>query len=812
MKIYVREIASLTLAMTITMLLSLNWLKEFVEIPKAVSPEKLGQLLSLHTVEVEKVEPQADKYKKVVVGKILEIKPHPKADKLKLALVDVGAEKLEVVCGAPNIEVGQLVPVALVGAALANGAEIKPAEIRGVKSNGMLCAEDELGLGSDHAGIVILGQPPLPPLVRGVKAGQPLADYLKLNDVVFEVDNKSITHRADLWSHYGMARDISAFLDTKFKPVKLTPPTPLVRGEKISVKVEDFKLCPRYLAVGLTGIKVAASPEWLKARLSAAGMRPINNIVDATNYVMLELGQPLHAFDRNFIDKIIVRRAKAGETIETLDGQKRQLEPEMLVIANQAKPVAVAGVMGGANSEINSDTSAIIIESANFNFDSVRKTAQTLALRTESSMRFEKGLDPNLAELGLKRAVELILKICPGARLAGNLVDEKQTPLIPLLKGDGRGLGPIDFSLAWLNQRVGAEFSAKQVKQILEKLGFGVREKAGKFSVTIPSWRAVRDISLAEDVMEEVARIYGFNKITSVMPKAAVATPFLNQEKILERKIKNILSLGARMTEAYNYSFLKSGGAEAIKLVNPLSSDLAFLRTSLLAGLLENIKTNQAHEECIQLYEIGNIFLNRAGENNLPFQEKRLGLVLAAAEGHDLFRELKGVIEYLLKSLDLPVVFESAESGADIFVDGKKIGQALELEKAPARSLGIKKPAAMAEISLPALFSLIKNQPAKVYREPPKYPAAVRDLAFVINEKILYNNIVQLIKNFSDLISQVELFDVYQGDKLGEGKKSLAFHVIYQADRTLTNQAVDELQEKLIKHLEKELGAKIRDF
>jgi len=309
-----------------------------------------------------------------------------------------------------------------------------------------------------------------------------------------------------------------------------------------------------------------------------------------------------------------------------------------------------------------------------------------------------------------------------------------------------------------------------------------------------------------------VARIYGFNKITSVMPKAAVATPFLNQEKILERKIKNILSLGARMTEAYNYSFLKSGGAEAIKLVNPLSSDLAFLRTSLLAGLLENIKTNQAHEECIQLYEIGNIFLNRAGENNLPFQEKRLGLVLAAAEGHDLFRELKGVIEYLLKSLDLPVVFESAESGADIFVDGKKIGQALELEKAPARSLGIKKPAAMAEISLPALFSLIKNQPAKVYREPPKYPAAVRDLAFVINEKILYNNIVQLIKNFSDLISQVELFDVYQGDKLGEGKKSLAFHVIYQADRTLTNQAVDELQEKLIKHLEKELGAKIRDF
>jgi len=296
------------------------------------------------------------------------------------------------------------------------------------------------------------------------------------------------------------------------------------------------------------------------------------------------------------------------------------------------------------------------------------------------------------------------------------------------------------------------------------------------------------------------------------MPKAAVAAPFLNQEKILERKIKNILSLGARMTEAYNYSFLKSGGDEAIKLANPLSSDLAVLRDSLIPGLLENIRTNQANEEKISLYEIGSIFLDQPGENDLPFQEKRLGLVLAAADDNNLFRKLKGVIEYLLKSLDLPVVFELAESGADIFVDGKKIGQALELEKALARSWGIKKQAATAEISLPKLFNSVKNQPAKVYREPPKFPPAVRDLAFVINEKILYNNIVKLIKNFSNLIIQAELFDVYQGDKLGQGKKSLAFHVIYQANRTLTNREVDDLQEKLIKHLEKELGAKIRDF
>ena len=677
----------------IFMFLSLNWLKEFVEIPKTISPEKLGQLLSLHTVEVEKVEPQADKYK----------------------------------------------------------------------------------------------------------------------NVVFEVDNKSITHRADLWSHYGLARDISAFLNTKFKPIKSPPPPFIKGGYTINVKVEDFKLCPRYMAVGLTGIKVADSPEWLKARLLATGMRPINNIVDVTNHVMLELGQPLHAFDKNFIDKIIVRRARRGEVIETLDSVKRKLEPDMLVIANQTKPVAVAGVMGGASSEISQETTAIIIESANFNFASVRITAQKLALRTESSIRFEKGLDPNLAELGLTRAVELILKICPTARLAGNLADEKKFKLAP---------APIDFDLAWLNQRIGVEFSAKPVKRILERLGFGVKEKDGKFSVTIPSWRAGRDISLAEDVMEEVARIYGYNNIAPVMPKAAVAAWFLNQEKILERKIKNILSSGARLTEVYNYSFLSREQLEklklevnqTIKLANPLSKELALLRPSLIPGLLENIKSNQANEERISLYEIGGIFLDREGENNLPFQEKRLGLVLAAAEGHDLFRELKGVIEYLLKSLDLPVVFEPAGSGADIFVGGKKIGQAMELEKGLARSLGIKKQVVMAEISLPTLFSLVKNQPAKAYREPPKYPAAVRDLAFVVNEKILYNNIVKLIKNFSNLIVQAELFDVYQGDKLGTGKKNLAFHIIYQANRTLTSQEVDELQEKLIKHLEKELGAKIRNF
>ncbi len=855
------------------MLLSLNWLKDFVDIPKGVTPEDLGKKLTLHTVEVEKVEHQADKYKKVVVGKILEVKPHPNADRLCLALVDIGpsinsGQALEIVCGASNIKPGQFVPVALIGAVLpglsakggsASGGEIKPAEMRGVKSNGMLCAEDELALGEGHSGIMILDK---------AKIGQNFADYLNLNDVVFEVDNKSITHRADLWSHYGMARDISALLNVKFKPIKEVQPPNWrlnLRNNLINVKVEDFKLCPRYMAIGLEGIKVAPSPRWLQDRLSACGMRPINNIVDVTNYVMLELGQPLHAFDKNFIDHIIVRPAKAGEIIETLDGVKRKLESGMLVIADIAKPVAVAGVMGGANSEINDKTDSIIIESANFNFDSVRKTAQKLGLRTEASMRFEKGLDPNLCELGLIRAVELIMKICPTAKVASSLVDlprrqagEKKCSR----RGDykrrpsefGLDLGPIELDLNWLNKFIGHEFKPKQVKQILEKLGFTLKAAGSRFKVTIPTWRAVPDVSSPEDLAEEVARIYGYNNLKAELPKIDLAPPLAIPEKQLERKIKNILSVGAGFTETYNYSFLSSrqlekitplypalkqaGQAplvrgEAIKLANPLSEDLAVLRPSLIPGILENIKTNQANEEFICIYEIGNVFLNKPGEiikddsskDKLPFQEKRLALALAGDEEENLFRKLKGVVEFLLKSLNLesefaPIVAEveppdggsTSMASAKIMAGGYDIGRIAELEKSLRQAFGIKKPTAIAEISLPALLNLVKNSRVRQYAEPPKYPPAVRDLAFVVNEKILYNNIVKEIKKFSALIKQAELFDVYQGDKLGQGKKSLAFHIIYQADKTLTSEEVDEIQEKLIKHLERELGAKVRDF
>jgi len=834
------------------MLLSLNWLKDFVEIPRALSAEELGLKLTMHTVEIDSVEKQVDKYKDIVIGKILEIKAHPDADRLSLVKVDVGAMRaspLQIVCGAPNIKEGQLVPVALVGAILPNGVEIAEAEVRGVKSQGMLCAEDELNLGDDHSGILILE--------NKAKIGQNLGKYLDLKDVVFEVENKSLTHRPDLWSHYGIAREIAAFTGNKFKEYKLNKK--LFKGidqVQLDIKVEDFDLCPRYMVIAIEGIKVEASPKWMQDRLIAVGMRPINNIVDITNYVMLELGQPLHAFDKNLVDKIIVRRAKDNEVMETLDGEKRKLDKEMLVIADSSKPIAIAGVMGGANSEISSETRSIIIESANFNFISIRKTQTKLGLRTESSIRFEKALDPNLAELAIARTVELVKKLCPKAKVISQLVD---LPRVAGKAGEKKfelDQGPVKLDLAWLNKIVGQAIEKNQVIEILEKLGFKTSPQPSPskgegvntvLEVTVPTWRATRDISISEDLVEEVSRIFGFSNLTPSMPRVAMETPEISQERMLEKKIKTILSSGAALSEVYNYSFVGEEQLEKlgidytkhIKLANPIASHQTMLRQSLVPNLVDNVKINQARFENISIFEIGSIYLSNLGElakddqgkDKLPYQEKRLGIIIAASKKENVFTKTKGIIDYLLTLLNLSVNFTpieiipnwaDKEASAKIIVGnqprhgrvkaGKYLGLVTKLDSSIARNLGIKKQVGIAEISLRELFNIIKDQGIKKFKEFAKFPPVVRDLAFVVNENILYNDIRDEIVNFNQLIKSVELFDVYQGGKLGLGKKNLAFHIIYQADKTMTAKEVDQLQQELIKHLQDKFEAKIRDF
>jgi len=803
------------------MYISLNWLKDFVDISKSISPEKLGEMLTLHTVEIDSVESQAEKFDNVVVGKVMEVEKHPNADKLKLAKVDIGKEKLEIVCGAPNLASGQLVPVALVGAELPSGIKIEPVEIRGVKSNGMICAEDELGLGDDHNGIIVLE--------KKAKIGQTFADCLDIKDIVFEVDNKSISHRPDLWSHFGLAREISAFLDKKFSDIKINvnlkkdKPT-----EKINVKVEDFDLCSRYMAIKIDGIEIGKSPKWMEERLTAVGVRPISNIVDITNYVMLELGQPLHAFDGDLVKDIVVRNAKKGEIMETLDGEKRELDIEMLVIADAKKPIAIAGVMGGANSEISSETKSIIIESANFNFVSIRKTSSKLGLRTEASQRFEKGLDPNLAETAILRTVELIKKICPQAKIASELVDEKKFKL---------NQGPIELSFEWLKNFIGENIEEKRAINILEKLGFEVKKNKSFLSVTVPTWRATRDISIKEDLAEEIVRIIGYNNLTPKMPKVNMEAPEINEERIIERKIKQILVGKPGFTESNNYSFvgveqLKKLGIDYlnhIELANPITTQQTLLRQNLAPNLFENVKLNQARFSKIKLFEIGSIFSSITGElekdnessERLPYQEKRLGLIEASEKVKDSYDDIKGTVDYLLKNFNLNVKFEKCNSPANwadsifstqINIDGKVVGFINKLDDKIKRKISIKKETVVAEINLIEVYNLIKANKEIQFKEFEKYPPLIRDLAIVVNEKVLYNDIKKEIENFHDYITGAELFDVYQEEKIGKENKSLAFHIVYRAEKTLTQEEIDQVQKGLVKNLEKKFDAKVRDF
>ncbi|MFH1523018.1 MAG: phenylalanine--tRNA ligase subunit beta [Patescibacteria group bacterium] len=827
------------------MYLSLNWLKDFVNIPKNISAEELGLRLTMHTVEIDSVEKQSEKYKDVVVGKVLEIKKHPKADKLWLVKVDIGKvglkkqdsiaalqnDILSVVCGASNYKVGDFVPVALVGAVIPNGMEIKEVEVRGEKSCGMMCAEDELGMGEDHNGIIILD--------NKAKAGQNFGDYLGLKDVIYEVDNKSITHRPDLWSHYGMAREIGAFLNTRMATNVERMATNKIKVDnnkvKLKVRVNDFGLCPRYMAVAMDDIKIEESPKWLQERLIAVGQRPINNIVDITNYVMLELGQPLHAFAANLVDEIVVRRARKGEKMKTLDGQDRELDNETLVIADSKKPIAIAGVMGGGNSEINLKTKCIIIESANFNAISIRKTSQKLGLRTEASIRFEKFLDPNLCELAIARTVELIKKVCSKAEVASNLVDEKKFKL---------NQGPIKINVDWLNKMIGEKISKNRVIGILKSLGFKhtpVPSQGGNILVTVPTWRATRDISIPEDLVEEVARIYGYNNLKPQMPAVVMKAPEINEERKLERKIKLILAQGAKLTESYNYSFvcqeqlakLEISNTGYIELVNPIASHQTRLRQSLLPNLLENIELNQSRYDKIGLFEIGNIFKDETGEINkdnkknakLPFQGKSVGIIVAGEKKDEVLIRMKGVVTYLLNSLNIVVEFQPnkikdekvdniiKEMSLVIVNEDKHIAPINLLNNKIVRGIGIKKEVAYTEICLEVLFNLASKNSGKKYEEITKYPSVVRDLAFVVSSEVLYNNIRKEIDEFNELINDVELFDVFQGDKLGHNKKSLAFHISYKAvDRTLTAEEVDKLQEGLVKNLEKKFKAQIRNF
>ncbi|MDD2758335.1 MAG: phenylalanine--tRNA ligase subunit beta [Patescibacteria group bacterium] len=821
------------------MKLSFEWLKKYVNLPDSVPAQEVAEKLKLATVEVEGVELQGALLGHVVVGKVLSAEKHPQADKLKLCQVDVKNEKLQIVCGGSNVRAGMLVALAKVGAKVKwHGQdelmELKPTAIRGVESFGMICSASEIGLEAIYPPKEEKEIIDLSGTLAEKQVGKPLAEILGLNDTVFEIDNKSLSHRPDLWGHYGMAREVAALFGKSLKEYK----TNAVKAAKktnfsLAVEVPDAKLCPRYMAVAVSGIKIGESPEWLKKELSAAGLRPINNIVDITNYLMLDLGQPMHAFDaaqlaRNKEQgvKIVVRPAEEGEVLTLLDGNKIELTPEDLVIADGEKPLALAGVMGGESSGINEKTETIIFESANFNASSIRKTSVRHGLRTDSSARFEKGLDPNWCELALNKAVELTLKFCPGAAVTGGVKDAARFSL---------ATGPIVVEKNIFAKKLGEDIPEKATKKILESLGFAVKDKGDKLSVIIPSWRATKDVAIAEDLVEEVARIWGYDKIKSAMPEFKIIAPEKNFLRILENNVRAALVKDMAFDEVYNYSFVSQqqidwlgDRAAYVELGNPLSKEKPFLRRSLLPNLLENTVKNIEYFDPIKIFEIGKVFWpdlpgvrsDTNGGELLPRQDTFICAVYAGKKVSNPFSSVRRVVKHVLESVNLNFEIKEPAVSApwahptrsgEIICEGGVIGAIYELSPFTAKKFGLASRVAVLEINFDLLVELAGQARGIAYERLPEFPLVTRDLAFTVGKNITHAQIKTVLSGVDNLIKNVELFDVYSGQGVAENKKSLAYRLtLADPERTLNSAEVDVVVKKAADVLKKKFEAEVR--
>ena len=788
---------------------SYNWLKELSKTSN--NPEEVIDALMMHSFEVEGVEKIGSIPDDVVVGKILEIEKHPNADRLQIVSVETRhASSLQVVCGASNIKVNEKVPVALMGAKLPNGIEIKEAEIRGVKSFGMLCAEDELGLGNDHSGIIILE--------KDAKIGEKVSKVLGLDDTIFEI--KVLPDRGhDCLSHVGVAREVAVLSDRKFdykiKEIKAK------KTNKLTVKIEDKNLCPRYIGAILENVKIQPSPAWMKNRLLSLGVKPINNVVDATNYVMLELGQPLHAFDIKKLAnderigsesvRIVVRRAKEGEEIKLLDETIKKLSSEDLVIANEEKALALAGIMGGEDSGIGNDTTAIVLESANFNATNIRKSRTKLNIKTEASDRYEKGIDPNLCELAMARVIEIIKSY--GANDAG-IVDNYPSAVKPW---------QVKLDLEYANRLLGEEIQSKAAVKILELLGMKVKLSGHWVTCVIPTIRI--DLKTQEDLIEEIGRIYGYEKIKSQTPNVSVQAAKVNENREFERRMKNVL-IGDGFSEVYNYSFYgvqdaknsNSKEANHLELENPINPEQALVRASLIPNILKNIKENLKNFNELQIFEIGKVYLSNS--DKFPEEKNMLvgALVLEKDKKADTFYQMKGYVEAILEKLGISGYnFESFTSSdsvwhptrcAEIKANGKNIGYLGEISPLAKSNFDIKKRVAMIEFDLKKLQEI--SELKKEFVPIRKYPVSTRDISMASEAEIKVDDILKNIKKSGgELVLNVELFDIFDFEEKKE--KSFAFRISFGTnERTLRNEEIDEAMKKIAENLEKELKVKVR--
>jgi phenylalanyl-tRNA synthetase beta chain len=800
------------------MKVSLKWLADYVDIE--MPTDVLARRLTESAAEVEAIERTGGWDREhIFVGRVLDVTQHPNADRLRLATVDFGSGPQTVVCGAPNVAKGQNIAFATVGAHVIDGhtgtaTVLKAAKIRGVESAGMVMSERELGLSDQHEGILVLPD--------DAPVGTPLADYL--GDTVLDIGIAA--NRPDLMSMVGVAREVAALSGSRVREpdLEVDEQGALAAG-RIAVEIADPDLCPRYTATLIDNVKVGPSPAWMQERLIAAGMRPINNVVDVTNYVMLEMGQPLHAFDLSKIrgGKIIVRRAGPDERLTTLDGVERVLGPDMLVIADTEGAVALAGVMGGLDSEVSEATTSVLLESASFNPTSIRRTSTQLKARSEASSRFERGPGAVLPAMAARRAAKLIAEVSGGI-VAPGVVDAYPAPVAPPV---------VTLTRDRLRTVLGTDVPRERVTGILGSLGFNVEIDAqGSFVVTSPYWRT--DIHIPEDVIEEISRVLGYSEIPSRALHGGI--PAMTHQAIREfrEEVKDVLA-AAGMQETITYSLTTTASlarvmpeksldsSPPLRALNPISSDHEYLRTSLRASVLESAAGNLRLESGpLALFEAGRVYLPQ--ENDLPDERE---IVTGVVTGHRLdrwgrptqdgldFFDAKACTEYLFESLGVDADYADVEEfgllpgrTAALVVAGERVGVLGQVHPQIALSFEIESDLFLFEIDLARLMEAVPER--RVYRPVSRFPAVDQDLALVVDEGIPATRVTKIIAD-APLVKDVRPFDVYQGGAIPPGKKSLAFALSFQApDRTLTDNEVTRARERILQRLKRELGAELR--
>jgi phenylalanyl-tRNA synthetase beta chain len=754
---------------------SYNWIRELVD-GLDCAPEPLEKLVTMKTAECEGIERSGELLERACAARVESVAPIPGSHNVKASLDAGRYGKVEVVCGAPNCRPGMIAAYAPVGKKVVDGIE----------SDGMLASGAELGVNRDHAGILELDS----------QVGAPLAGCLP--DSVFEIDNKSITHRPDLWGHLGMAREVAAILGRKLKdPVRLDllPKGPAA----VNIRIEDLALCPRYSALVFENVFVRPSPLWLQCRMTAIGLNPINNIVDMTNFIMAELAQPMHAFDADLLkgDTIFIRPAAPGERFMALNEEEYVLGPSNLVIADAGGAIALGGVIGGLHSAISEKTTRVVLESANFQASSIRKTSSAIKLRTDASMRFEKAQDPATTVRGLARAIELLREIAPGIRLVGGVADQKkEIPPPP----------PIRLPLDWLERKLGRSVQPAEVRRILESLEFGVVEPEVRvFSVTVPSWRATKDVSIKDDLVEEVGRMVGYDSITPAAPLVAASVPPGNPERAFQHAARGIFA-DQGFTEVYNYSFIGEEDARAfgfdpsahVRVSNPIASDQVLLRTSLLPGIWKNIRENSKRRESFRLFEIG-VEIHRRAEG-LPEEIPHLMAAIYGRQGDGVagLDEVRRAAECLMpEALASPAEarpFEHPARAAAILWRGRTVGRAFELHPSLVESGR----AAVLDLDL----RLVRELSAADTRYTPirRYPSSAFDLSVIAGLREHAGNLQAALASFAGpLIESIEFVRQYAGPPLEEGQKSVSFRLtVGSSERTLSSEEAGDIRARII--------------